>query len=86
MGNPLLASPSAHWVFMEGRLFTLVNAENEADVFAWGMQITTAHEQEAVTYCRNPVTNQTVFGLHSNAESALRRYGTSFQLRLVWED
>jgi hypothetical protein len=71
---------------MEGRLFTLVSAENEADVFAWGMQITTQDVQEAVTYCRNPVTNQTVFGLHANAESALRRYGTTFQLRLVWED
>lgn len=64
----------------------MVSAENEADVFAWGMEITTPREQEAVTYCRNPVTNQTVFGLHQNAESALRRYGTSFQLRLVWED
>jgi hypothetical protein len=71
---------------MEGRLFTLVSADNEENVFAWGMEITTPDEQEAVTYCRNPVTNQTVFGLHSNAESALRRYGTSFQLRLVWED
>jgi hypothetical protein len=71
---------------MEGRLFTLVSADNEENVFAWGMQITTPDVQEAVTYCRNPVTNQTVFGLHSNAESALRRYGTSYQLRLVWED
>ena len=71
---------------MEGRLFTLVSADNEENVFAWGMEITTPDEQEAVTYCRNPVTNQTVFGLHSNAESALRRYGTSYQLRLVWED
>jgi hypothetical protein len=71
---------------MEGRLFTLVSADNEEYVFAWGMEITTPDEQEAVTYCRNPVTNQTVFGLHSNAESALRRYGTTFQLRLVWED
>jgi hypothetical protein len=71
---------------MEGRLFTLVSADNEENVFAWGMEITTPDEQEAVTYCRNPVTNQTVFGLHSNAESALRRYGTTFQLRLVWED
>jgi hypothetical protein len=71
---------------MEGRLFTLVSAENDGQVFAWGMQITTPDEQEAVTYCRNPVTNQTVFGLHSNAESALRRYGMTLQLRLVWED
>lgn len=50
------------------------------------MQITTPTEQEAVTYCRDPATNRTVFGLHANAESALRRYGTMFQLRLVWED
>lgn len=71
---------------MEGRLFTLVSAENDADIFAWGMEITAPGEQEAVTYCRNPVTNQTMFALHSNAESALRRYGTTFQLRLVWED
>lgn len=70
---------------MEGRLFTLVSADDEDNVFAWGMEITTSYEQEAVTYCRHPVTNQTVFGLHSNAESALRRYGTTFQLRLVWE-
>jgi hypothetical protein len=71
---------------MEGRLFTLVSADNDEQVFAWGMQITTPTEQEAVTYCRNPVTNQTVFGLHRNAESALRRYGSTLQLRLVWED
>jgi len=71
---------------MEGRLFSLVSADNDDNVFAWGMEITTARGQEAVTYCRNPVTNQTVFGLHSNAESALRRYGATFQLRLVWED
>lgn len=71
---------------MKARLFTLVNAENDDDVFAWGMEITTSTEQEAVTYCRNPVTSQTVFGLHRNAESALRRYGMTFQLRLVWED
>jgi hypothetical protein len=71
---------------MEGRLFTLVNAEDEDQVFAWGMEITTPSEQEAVTYCRNPITNQTVFGLHRNAQSALLRYGTNLQLRLVWED
>jgi len=70
---------------MEGKLFTLVSAADDDNVFAWGMEITTEDEQEAVTYCRNPVTNQTVFGLHSNAESALRRYGTSYELRLVWE-
>jgi hypothetical protein len=82
----VLASPSAHWGVMEGRLFTLVNAEDEDQVFAWGMEITTPSEQEAVTYCRNPITNQTVFGLHRNAQSALLRYGTNLQLRLVWED
>ena len=71
---------------MEGRLFTLVTVDDDEMVFAWGMQITTPTEQEAVTYCRNPVTNQTVFGLHRNAESALLRYGTTLQLRLVWED
>lgn len=71
---------------MEGRLFTLVSAEDDNNVFAWGMQITTPTEQEAVTYCRNPITNQTVFGLHRDAESALRRYGSTLQLRLVWED
>lgn len=71
---------------MDGRLFTLVSAEDEDQVFAWGMEITTPSEQEAVTYCRNPITNQTVFGLHRNAESALRRYGMMHQLRLVWED
>ncbi|HEX6359859.1 hypothetical protein [Actinophytocola sp.] len=71
---------------MKGRLFTLVSAEDEKMVFAWGMEITTPNEQEAVTYCRDPATNQTVFGLHRNAESALRRYGRTLQLRLVWED
>src|SRR6266511_1686521 len=40
---------------MKGRLFTLVSAENDADVFAWGMEISTPEEQEAVTYCRNTV-------------------------------
>jgi hypothetical protein len=71
---------------MEGRLFTLVSANDETQVFAWGMQITTATEQEAVTYCRHPTTTQTVFGLHANAESALWRYSKTLQLRLVWED
>lgn len=71
---------------MEGRLFTLVSADDDNNVFAWGMEITTPTEQEAVTYCRNPITNQTVFGLHRDAEAALRRYGSTLQLRLVWED
>jgi hypothetical protein len=71
---------------MKGRLFTLVSAEDDTNIFAWGMEITTPTEQEAVTYCRNPVTNQTVFGLHRNAQSALLRYSTTLQLRLVWED
>lgn len=71
---------------MEGRLFTLVNAENEMQVFAWGMEISTAHDREAVIYRRNPANNQTFFGVHATAESALRRYGKRRQLRLVWED
>ncbi len=71
---------------MHGRLFTLVNADNENQVFAWGMEISTRDDREAVIYRRNPVTNQTFFGVHSTAESALRRYGSTCQLRLVWED
>jgi hypothetical protein len=71
---------------MEGRLFTLVSSEDEGIVFAWGMQITTSTEQEAVTYLRDPLTRRTIFGLHANAEAALRRYGRTLQLRLVWED
>ncbi|MGB3443420.1 MAG: hypothetical protein WBA97_32185 [Actinophytocola sp.] len=70
---------------MEGRLFTLVSADDDDNVFAWGLEITTPNDQEAVTYCRNLSTNQAVFGLHPNAESALRRYGSTFQLRLVWD-
>jgi hypothetical protein len=70
---------------MQGRLFTLVTADEDEHVFAWGMEITTTTEQEAVTYSRNPLTNQTMFGLHTNAESALRRYSRTYQLRLIWE-
>lgn len=71
---------------MEGRLFTLVNAENEMQVFAWGMEISTPYEKEAVIYRRNPATNQSFFGVHTDAEAALRRHGRRRQLRLVWED
>lgn len=71
---------------MEGRLFTLVDAENELQVFAWGMEISTAYDREAIIYSRDPTTNQTFFGLHTTAESALKRYGKRRQLRLVWED
>jgi len=71
---------------MEGKLFTLVNAENEAQVFAWGMEISTTQDREAIVYRRNPATNQTFFGVHATAESALRRYGKRRQLRLLWEN
>jgi hypothetical protein len=71
---------------MEGRLFTLVSKKHEGKVFAWGMEITSPRETEAVIYRKNPVTKQTFFGVHTTADAALRRYSRIHELRLVWED
>jgi hypothetical protein len=71
---------------MEGRLFTLVSKEYDDSVFAWGMEITSPSETEAVVYRKNPVTKQTFFGVHATADAALRRYGRVHDLRLRWED
>lgn len=72
---------------MEGRLFTLVNAADESQVFAWGMEISTDVEREAVIYNRDPETGQTFFGVHRSAESACHRYDSEDEpIRVVWED
>jgi hypothetical protein len=75
------------WILpvMDAQLFTLVNAADPNQVFAWGMQITAGDDVEAVVYRRDPITRRTMFGVHDSAEDALARYGTHRDLALQWE-
>ena len=70
---------------MQGQLFTLVNAEDRTQIFAWGMQITHQDDTEAVIYRHDPSTGHTTTGLHTSAEQALARWGKHRPLELVWE-
>ena len=76
------------WILesMDAQLFTLTNAEDPSQIFAWGMQITAGDDVEAVVYRRDPITRRTMFGVHNSAEDALARYGGSRDLALQWEN
>jgi hypothetical protein len=69
---------------VECRLFTLVPIENDAEIFAWGMQITDDTGTEAVVYRRDPVTQQYTLGLHSSAESAQTGYSLVEPMSIRW--
>ncbi|ALG05643.1 hypothetical protein [Kibdelosporangium phytohabitans] len=70
---------------MNAQLFTLTKADDPNEVYAWGMQITTADDTEAVVYRRDPVSQRAMFGVHDSAEAALARYGSAHDLALQWE-
>ncbi|MBP2321700.1 hypothetical protein JOF56_002085 [Kibdelosporangium banguiense] len=70
---------------MEAQLFTLVSAEDPDKIFAWGMEIATDDDVEAIVYRRDPLTHRTMFGVHNSAEEALARYGNTRALDLQWE-
>ena len=73
---------------MNGRLFTLVDACDVEDIFAWGMEVTHEDRTEAVVYRADPVTKQGMFGLHASANAARRRYSRTreYPLAVIWED
>lgn len=70
---------------MEAKLFTLVNAENEDQIVAWGMQVSDAERTEAVIYHRDPDTGKSLTGTHECAEKALALWGMVAPMRLRWE-
>ncbi|WP_116050075.1 hypothetical protein [Amycolatopsis palatopharyngis] len=59
------------------RLFTLVNPENDQDVFAVGIDM----GDEAITY-----RPRDQFGVHESAKAALRLYSVITEVRLEWDD
>jgi hypothetical protein len=85
--------PSGLWVpptngvrKMDCLLFRLTTAEDEHQIFAWGMEITDNEKTEAVVYRRDPATKSPIFGVHSSAEAALTRYQRIIPMALHWED
>jgi hypothetical protein len=70
---------------MESALFTLVAAEDESKIFAFGISITDKSQKEAVIYRRDPGSGQTMFGVHASAEAACLRYSMITPLEVVWQ-
>jgi hypothetical protein len=58
---------------VEGRLFTLVDAAEYDDIFAWGMEITHPDGRAAVIYRWDPTTRQSTL-----RESTAPRRGRGF--------
>lgn len=71
---------------MYARMFTLVNAEDDTQIFAWGLEIIDYDHTEAIIYRRDPVTGGASFGQHVSAEAALKRWTRLTPMALVWED
>lgn len=53
---------------IDPQMFVLVNAENTRQIWAFGIDT----GEEAVTFRKDPRTNQTDFGVHTDADSAYR--------------
>lgn len=70
---------------MDATLFWLSNAENEDEIFAYGIELSDDDVIEAVTFRRDPRTQRTTFGTHDSAEAALARYGRLFPVALHYE-
>jgi hypothetical protein len=71
---------------MEARVFCLTSADDETQVYAWGIEINNTEDDiEAVVYRRDPQTRRTTFGIHSSAEDALARYQRLFPMALSYE-
>jgi hypothetical protein len=73
---------------VEGRLFTLVDAAEYDDIFAWGMEITHPDGRAAVIYRWDPTTRQSTQGVHSSAAGARVLYSrlAGVSLTLAWMD
>jgi hypothetical protein len=68
---------------VEGRLFTLVDADDYDGIFAWGMEITHPEGRAAVIYRWDPTTRQSTQGVHSSAERARILYSRVAGVPLV---
>ncbi|OLF05815.1 hypothetical protein BLA60_34050 [Actinophytocola xinjiangensis] len=64
--------------------FALVSAEDSSKIFAYGLDISLASRRDVITFRRDR-GGQTMFGVHSSAESALQRFSHITPLDLVWE-
>jgi hypothetical protein len=53
---------------IDPQMFVLVNAADERQIFAFGIDT----GEEAITFRRDPVTERTEFGVHTDADSAFR--------------
>jgi hypothetical protein len=71
---------------MYGQLFTLVTVEDDSKIFAWGIEIATEDDLEAVIYRKDPATARTLFGLHDSAQAACERWSSVVKLRIRWEE
>lgn len=71
---------------MQGRLFALVDAEDEDAVIGWGIEITETDQPEAVVFFREPDTRQISLGVHDSAEAALRCWTRVEPMALVWQN
>jgi hypothetical protein len=71
---------------VEGRLFTLVSADDYGRIFAWGMEITHDDGSAAVIYRWDPMSQKSTHGVHSSAEGARGLYSrvAEVPLVLVW--
>ncbi|HEV2780090.1 MAG TPA: hypothetical protein VGX25_11915 [Actinophytocola sp.] len=70
---------------MDAKLFTLVNAENDNEIFAWGMEISDETRTEAVLYRWDPQIGQAATGLHRSAEAARALWDRIAPMELRWE-
>ena len=71
---------------MYGRLFTLVTIDDDSKIFAWGIEIVSEDDNEAVIYRKDPATSRTLFGLHDSAQAACERWSGIVPLEICWED
>jgi hypothetical protein len=68
-----------------GRLFTLVTIDDDSKVFAWGIEIDTEDDVEAVIYRKDPATGRTLFGVHDSARAASDRWSSIVPVEVNWE-
>ena len=71
---------------MYGRLFTLVTIDDDSKVFAWGIEIDTEDDVEAVIYRKDPATGRTLFGVHDSAQAASDRWSSIVPVEVSWEE
>jgi hypothetical protein len=69
-----------------GRLFTLVTIDDDSQIFAWGIEIVSEDDLEAVIYRKDPATSRTLFGLHDSAQAACDRWSGIVPLEICWEN